>query len=159
MAKGASSSVLIFLRSGIIVWCLGQSGSLCVVCVRDRVADHCRDPADVLPITGPLGPVNFQTQTCINDYNDLIGREGSPPDPFPPPLAHCKPEIRSLTGPFFFLFQMGLAMLSDFRRLAFRPKSVSERSASLSIRPSSKSGRIKNINLFQYVVEIELRRS
>ena len=55
--------------------------------------------------------------------------------PSTPPLERCKPEMRSLTGPFFFLFQRGLARPSDFRRLAFRPKSVSEAPASLSIRP------------------------
>jgi hypothetical protein len=31
-----------------------------------------------------------------------------------PPLAHRKPEMRSLVGPFFFLFQRGLAKSSDF---------------------------------------------
>ena len=89
MAKEASRSVLIFLRSGIIVLCLGQSGSLCVVCDSDRVADHCRDPADVLPIADPLEPVILQTQFRINDYNRLRGGEGWPPDPSPPrtPLA------------------------------------------------------------------------
>src|SRR6056297_2819560 len=56
--------------------------------------------------------------------------------PPPPPLAHRKTEMRSLTGLFFFLFQRGLVRPSDFRRLAFPPKSVSERPASLSIRPS-----------------------
>jgi len=62
-------------------------------------------------------------------------------------------------GLFFFLFQRGLAMLSDFRRLAFRPRSVSEHPASLSIRPSFKSRRIQKLMIFQYVGEIELRRS
>jgi hypothetical protein len=33
--------------------------------------------------------------------------------------------MRSLTGPFFFLFQRGLARPSDFQRLAVGPKSVS----------------------------------
>jgi hypothetical protein len=67
--------------------------------------------------------------------------------------------MRSLTGPFFFLFQRGLARPSELRRLAVVPKSVSERSASLSIRPSFKSRRIKKVKHFQVVVEIELRRS
>ena len=79
--------------------------------------------------------------------------------PSTPPLAHCKPEMRSLMGPFFFLFQRGLAKPSDFRRLAFLSKSVSERPWSLSIRPSWKSRRIQKITRFQHVVEIELRRS
>ena len=78
---------------------------------------------------------------------------------FAPPLAHRKPEMRSLMGPFFFLFQSGLARPSDFRRLAFRPKLVSEGPASLSIRPSSKSRRIQKVTLFQCFAEISLRRS
>jgi hypothetical protein len=80
-------------------------------------------------------------------------------DPSAPPLAHRKPEMRSLMGPFFFLFQSGLARPSDFRRLAFRPKLVSEGPASLSIRPSSKSRRIQKVTLFQCFAEISLRRS
>ena len=80
------------------------------------------------------------------------------PAPLPPPLAHSKPEMRSLTGPFFFLFQRGLARPSDFWRLAVWPKSVSERPASLSIRPSPKSRRIQKMTLFQSVAEVELRR-
>ena len=68
---------------------------------------------------------------------------------FAPPLAHRKPEMRSLMGPFFFWFQRGLARPSDFRRLAMWPKSVSERPASLSIRPSSKSRRIQKVTHFQ----------
>jgi hypothetical protein len=67
--------------------------------------------------------------------------------------------MRSLRGPFFFLFQRGLARPSDFRRLAFPPKLVSERPASLSIRPSWKSRRIQKVTHFQYVGEIELHRS
>jgi hypothetical protein len=47
------------------------------------------------------------------------------------------------------LFQSGLARLSDFRRLVFPPKSVSERPWSLSIRPSSKSRRIQKASTFQ----------
>jgi hypothetical protein len=86
-------------------------------------------------------------------------REGSLPEPSPPPLAYRKPEMRSLKGPFFFLFQRVLARPSDFRRLAFRPKSVSEAPASLSIRPSPRSRRIQKVYYFQYVDEIKLRRS
>jgi hypothetical protein len=67
--------------------------------------------------------------------------------------------MRSLTGPFFFLFQRGLARSSDLRRLAFRRKSVSEVPASLSIRPSPKSRRIQEGTLFQYVTKSTLRRS
>ena len=78
--------------------------------------------------------------------------------PSTPPLAHLKPEMRRLTGHFFFLSQRGLAGPSDFRRLAFRPNSVSERPASLSIRPSPESRRIQKVYNFQNVVEIEPRR-
>ena len=78
---------------------------------------------------------------------------------FAPPLAHCKPEMRSLTGPFFFLFQRGLAKPSDFRRLASGPKSVSERPASLSTRPSPKSRRIQKCLSFQVLAENRWRRS
>jgi hypothetical protein len=67
--------------------------------------------------------------------------------------------MRSLTGPFFFLFQRGLAEQSDFRRLVFPPKSVSERPASLSTRPSWKSRRIQKVTSFQRFDEIQLRRS
>ena len=80
-------------------------------------------------------------------------------NPLGPPLVHREPETRSLMGPFFFWFQRGLAMPSDFQRLAFPPKSVSERPASLSIRPSWKARRIQKVTHFQYVGEIELRRS
>jgi hypothetical protein len=76
-----------------------------------------------------------------------------------PPLAHRKPEMSSLTGPFFFLFQRGLARPSDFRRLTFPPKSVSERLASLSIRPSPKSRRILKMSHFHSVGGKKLRRS
>ena len=79
--------------------------------------------------------------------------------PSTPPLAHRKPEMRSLTGPFFFLFQRGLAKPADLRRIGDGPKSVSQRPASLSIRPSWKSRRIRKVTHFQYVGEIELRRS
>jgi hypothetical protein len=80
-------------------------------------------------------------------------------DPSAPPLAHREPEMRSLEGPFFFLFQRDLARPSDFRRLVLGPKLVSERPASLSIRPSSKSRRIQKVTFFQCIGEIVLRRS
>ena len=61
-------------------------------------------------------------------------------------------------GPFFFLFQRGLAKPSDFQRLAFRSKSVSERPASLSTRPSPKSRRIQKVTDFQSLGKSGLRR-
>ena len=68
-----------------------------------------------------------------------------------PPQTNREPETRSLTGPFFFLFQKGLTRPSDFWRLTAGPKSVSERPASLSTRPSPKSRRIKDVTYFQYL--------
>ena len=112
-------------------------------------------------------PVGFQslshqltcrTTVASNKINELRTREASTSDPPLPPLAHREPEARSLTGPFFFLFQRGLAKPSDLRRLEFWPKSVSEASASLSTRPSSKSRRIQKVTHFQHVAEIGLRR-
>ena len=79
--------------------------------------------------------------------------------PIDPPLAHSKPDMRSLTGPLFFLFQRGLARPSDFWRLAVWPKSVSERPASLSIRPSSKSRRSQKVTPFPMLAENGLRLS
>jgi hypothetical protein len=76
-----------------------------------------------------------------------------------PPLAHREPETRSLMGAFFFLFQRGLPMPSDLQRLAFPPKSVSERPGSLSIRPSWKSRRIQKVTVLQMLRENGLRRS
>jgi hypothetical protein len=113
------------------------------------------------PISIPvaLGPLGSLPRGLYNGINGLEHGEGWVPDPFLPPLAHRKPEIRSLTGPFFFLFQRGSAMPSDFQRLALRPKSVSERPVSLSIRLSSKSRRIQKMTHFQCVGGIELRRS
>jgi len=67
--------------------------------------------------------------------------------------------MRSLAGPFFFLVQRGLAMPSDIRRLVVWPKSVSERPASLSTRPSPKSRRIKKWLSFQLLAENGLRRN
>ena len=77
---------------------------------------------------------------------------------FPPPPTIRKPEMRSLAGPFFFLVQRGLAMPSDFRRLAVGPKSVSERLASLSTRPLPKSRRIQELTYFPMLVRNGLRR-
>ena len=76
-----------------------------------------------------------------------------------PPLAHYKPETRPQHGPFFFLFQRGLAEPSDFRRLAVGPKLVSERPASPFTRPSPKSRRTQNCLFFQVLAKKGLRRS
>ena len=118
------------------------------------------------PPGGPNRPPSFTgTPTLAGSANARVGISARHANDaavrilFDPPLAHCKPETRSLTGPFFFLFQRGLARPSDFRRLAIWPKSVSERPASLSIRPSTKSRRIQKITRFQHVGEIKMRRS
>jgi hypothetical protein len=84
-----------------------------------------------------------------------LAREGSTAVAFPPPIAYREPETRSLTGPFFFLFQRGLVKPSDFRRLTAGKKSVSKRLASLSIRPSSKSRRIQNVTFFSELAETD----
>jgi hypothetical protein len=62
-------------------------------------------------------------------------------------------------GAFFFLVQRGLAGPSDFQRLGLWPKSVSERPASLSTRPSPKSRRIQKLSFFPMLVRNGLRRS
>jgi len=86
-------------------------------------------------------------------------RESWLPAPLPPPLSLCKlttlPDERRNS----FWFQRGLTTPCDFRRLAIWPKSVSERPASLSIRPSSESRRIQKMTHFQHVGGIALRRS
>lgn len=102
--------------------------------------------------------------TCLMFRNSLqmraaSTREGWMLGPSPPPLSNREPDMRPLTGPFFFLFQRGLAKPSDLRRLAVSSKSVSERPASLSIRPSTKSRRVWNWSPFQTLGENGLRRS
>ena len=54
-------------------------------------------------------------------------------------------------GPFFFLFQRGLAVASALRRLAAGPRLVSERPASLFERPSMTVGRRKKSSKIQWV--------
>ena len=68
---------------------------------------------------------------------------------FAPPLAHRKPEMRSLMGPFFFWFQRGLVIATALRRLAKYPKSVSEPALSLTDRPWPSEGRIQKVYYFQ----------
>ncbi len=84
-------------------------------------------------------------------------REGSTAVAFPPPLAHCKPENRSLAGPFFFMCQRGLQEPSALRRRPGRARSVSERPASLSTRPSLSARRVQNPHRFQGTGGMALR--
>jgi hypothetical protein len=61
-----------------------------------------------------------------------------------PPHSICESDQVPRCGPFFFLFQRGLAVASALRRLVERLKSVSERPASLFERPLPAGGRIEN---------------
>ena len=72
-----------------------------------------------------------------------------------PPLAHRKPEMRSLMGPFFFLIQRGLVMVTALWRLPKRPKSVSERHLSLIDRPRLSEGRFQNSVQLQRLGDFE----
>ena len=83
----------------------------------------------------------------IRGVSEMLADQGRAKLPPPPPVAHRKPETRPSRGPFFFLFQRGLAKPPDFRRLAIASKLVSERPASLSVCPTSRSRRIKNDEL------------
>lgn len=47
-----------------------------------------------------LSRLGLELEVHMIKINGLRGRERWIPDPFPPPLAHCKPENRSLAGPF-----------------------------------------------------------
>ena len=49
-------------------------------------------------------------------------RESWVPEPLPPPLTLAETDDGPLWGPFFFLFQRGLAVATALRRLAKYPK-------------------------------------
>jgi hypothetical protein len=83
--------------------------------------------------------------TLLNEDNILLGGEGSTGVPFPPPQTNREPETRSLTGPFFFLFQKGLAIATALRRLSKCAKLVSERRLSLTNRPTAPEGRFQKV--------------
>jgi len=76
---------------------------------------------------------------------DTGTRESWVPDPSPPPKTIREPIMRSLTGPFFFLFQRGLAIVTALQRLAKCAKLVSEPALSLTERPRSSVGRFKKV--------------
>ena len=59
-----------------------------------------------------------------------------------PPLTLAKTDDGPLWGPFFFLFQRGLALATALRRLVKYPKSVSEPALSITDRPWPSEGRI-----------------
>ena len=71
--------------------------------------------------------------------------------PEPPPLTLAETDDGPLWGPFFFLFQRGLAVATALRRLAKYPKSVSEPALSLTDRPLPSEGRIQKVYYFQCV--------
>ena len=68
-----------------------------------------------------------------------------------PPLTLAETDDGPLRGPFFFLFQRGLAVATALRRLAKYPKSVSEPALSLTDRPWPSEGRIIKVYYFQCV--------
>ncbi len=72
-------------------------------------------------------------------------KERSMPDPLPPPLTLAETDDGPLRGPFFFLFQSGLAVATALRRLVKYPKSVSEPALSLTDRPWPSEGRIQKV--------------
>ena len=78
-------------------------------------------------------------------------RESWVSDQRPPPLTLAKTDDGPLWGPFFFLFQRGLAVATALRRLAKYPKSLSEPALSLTDRPWPSEGRIKKVYYFQCV--------
>lgn len=80
------------------------------------------------------------SRTQINRFRP---REGSTAVPSAPPLPIREPDASSPLGPFFFLCQRGLAGATEPRRLAHRPKSVSEPPASLFERTCMESVRIQ----------------
>lgn len=78
-----------------------------------------------------------------------MGREGSQPDPLPPPLTLTETDDGPLLGLFFFLFQKGLAVATALWRLAKYVKLVSEPALSLTDRPWASEGRIQKELYFQ----------
>jgi len=100
--------------------------------------------------------------TCPDDQKFLANRAASTKEgwisgPFPPPLAHCKPENSSLSGPFSLCVKGGVQIPSALRRLPISPRSVSGRPPSLSTRPSPPARQIQNHHTFQRTDGITLR--
>ena len=83
--------------------------------------------------------------------SDAGTRESSLHVSFPPPLTLTETDDGPLWGPFFFLFQRGLAVATALRRLVKYPKSVSEPALSLTDRPRPSEGRIQKVKHFQCV--------
>ena len=82
---------------------------------------------------------------------DISTRESSLPVAFPPPLTLAETDDGPLRGPFFFLFQSGLAVATALRRLEKSRKLVSEPALSLTDRPRCSEGRIQKELRFQCV--------
>ena len=92
-----------------------------------------------------LHQLGFEPATRRNEINMLGTREGSTGVAFPPPLTLAETDDGPLRGPFFFLFQRGLAVATALRRLEKYPKSVSEPALSLTERPRCSEGRIQKV--------------
>ena len=86
-----------------------------------------------------------RTKFRSNRTNDLRTREGSLPDPLPPPPKLAETEDGPLLGPFFFWFQRGLVSVTALRRLPKLPKLVSKSRLSLIDRPQPSEGRFQNV--------------
>ena len=100
----------------------------------------------------PRDPNDFRAQSHMNNFNGLGCREGSLPDPFPPPLTLIECDVCPSGHRFFFWFQRGLRWRSGLRRLPNHQKSVSEGLASLFDRTSPCEVRIQIIAPFHSVV-------
>jgi hypothetical protein len=116
-------------------------------------------------VSARRNPAKRRANALIVHFPQLRARLLRPPPrelgARPTPSATCTSQTRDEVpnGAFFLFFQRGLARPSDFRRLAFRPKSVSDRPTSLSIRPYSKSRRIQKSVYLQNFNGAEQRRS
>lgn len=69
---------------------------------------HLRKPLTGL-LPGAFEANDFRTRPRIGDYNDLGAREGSLPDPLPPPLSPLRTNDAALTGTDFSVFSKGFA--------------------------------------------------
>ena len=76
-------------------------------------------------------------------------RESWVRESFPPPPKLTEIDGGPSRGPFFFLFQRGLAVATALRRLSKRSEPVSERHLSLIDRPRLPEGRFRNSILLQ----------
>jgi hypothetical protein len=144
------------------MWVADKDGPLTDIALADDTAYEFADQDIPPPIrVGRLDgqhEMSFEFFAQESKWLAPASREGSTAVAFPPPHSNREPKTRPLTGPFFFLFQRSLAEPSDFWRLGDGPKSVSERPASLSTRPSPKLRRIQKVTFFQPLGRSGLRR-